>query len=105
MSTVRWSDVRAKRVEAIGEQDIEHEGGASSGRDAQAARADAAPCRSGDGCDGRAVSQIENGELAGIDVVDRSCGVDRLGRADRSPIPDAGHDERMSGTGESARVP
>jgi hypothetical protein len=51
------------------------------------------------------VSQIENGELAGIDVVDRSCGVDRLGRADRSPIPDAGHDERMSGTGESARVP
>ncbi len=79
MSTVRWSDVRAKHVEAIGEAEVE-QGKAGLLTKLRAHRL--AEMRKRRGLTQRQVaqamsvtvgrvSQIENGELAGIDVLDR----------------------------------
>jgi DNA-binding XRE family transcriptional regulator len=79
MSTVRWSDIRGKHVDVIGEQDVEQ------GKTRLLAQVRAH--RLAEMCKRRGltqrqvaqemgvtvgrVSQIENGELAGIDVLDR----------------------------------
>jgi DNA-binding XRE family transcriptional regulator len=79
MSTVRWSDIRDKHIEAIGREDVER----GTSRLISQVRAH----RLGDmrkrrgltqrevaqamGVTVGRVSQIENGELSGIDVLDR----------------------------------
>jgi DNA-binding XRE family transcriptional regulator len=79
MSTVRWSDVRGKHVEAIGEEKVER---GKAGLLAQVRAHRLAEMRKRRGMTQRQVaqamgvtvgrvSQIENGELAGIDVLDR----------------------------------
>jgi DNA-binding XRE family transcriptional regulator len=79
MSTVRWSDVRAKHVEAIGEAEVEL---GKAGLLAKVRAHRLAEMRKRRGLTQRQVagamgvtvgrvSQIENGELAGIDVLDR----------------------------------
>lgn len=79
MSTVRWSDVRGKHVERIGEDEVE-QGKARVLAQVRAHRL--AEMRKRRGLTQRQVaqamgvtvgrvSQIENGELAGIDVLDR----------------------------------
>jgi DNA-binding XRE family transcriptional regulator len=79
MSTVRWSDVRAKHVEAIGEAEVEQ---GKAGLLAKVRAHRLAEMRKRRGLTQRQVaeamgvtvgrvSQIENGELAGIDVLDR----------------------------------
>ena len=79
MSTVRWSDVRAKHVEAIGDAEVEL---GKAGLLAKVRAHRLAEMRKRRGLTQRQVagamgvtvgrvSQIENGELAGIDVLDR----------------------------------
>jgi len=79
MSTVRWTDVRAKHVEAIGEAEVKQ---GKAGLLAQVRAHRLAEMRKRRGLTQRQVaqamgvtvgrvSQIENGELAGIDVLDR----------------------------------
>lgn len=79
MSTVRWSDVRAKHVGAIGEAEVER---GKAGLLAKIRAHRLAEMRKRRGLTQRQVaetmgvtvgrvSQIENGELAGIDVLDR----------------------------------
>ena len=79
MSTVRWSDVRAKHVDAIGEAEVEL---GKAGLLAKVRAHRLAEMRKRRGLTQRQVaeamgvtvgrvSQIENGELAGIDVLDR----------------------------------
>src|SRR5882757_7852172 len=79
MSAVRWSDVRDKHVGAIGEQDVEQ---GKTRLLAQVRAHELAAMRKRRGLTQRQVaqtmgvtvgrvSQIENGELAGIDVLDR----------------------------------
>ena len=79
MSTVRWSDVRGKHVEAIGEAEVEQ---GKAGLLAKVGAHRLAEIRKHRGLTQRGVaeamgvtvgrvSQIENGELAGIDVLDR----------------------------------
>jgi DNA-binding XRE family transcriptional regulator len=79
MSVVRWSDVRDKHVGAIGEQDVER---GKTRLIAQVRAHRLAEMRKRLGLTQRQVaqsmgvtvgrvSQIENGELAGIDVLDR----------------------------------
>ncbi len=79
MSRVRWSDVRDKHLDALGAEDVER------GKERLLARVRAhrlADMRKRRGLTQRQVaqqmgvtvgrvSQIENGELAGIDVLDR----------------------------------
>ncbi|HEY1972525.1 MAG TPA: helix-turn-helix transcriptional regulator [Pseudonocardia sp.] len=79
MSTVRWSDVRHKHVSAAGVEDVE---GGKERLLAQVRAHQLADMRKRRGLTQRQVaqamgvtvgrvSQIENGELAGIDVLDR----------------------------------
>jgi len=79
MSAVRWSEVRDKHVGAIGEQDVEQ---GKTRLLAQVRAHRLAEMRKRRGLTQRQVaqamgvtvgrvSQIENGELAGIDVLDR----------------------------------
>lgn len=79
MSTVRWSDVRSKHVGAVGEREVEQ---GKAGVLAQVRAHRLAEMRRRRGMTQRQVaeamgvtvgrvSQIENGELAGIDVLDR----------------------------------
>jgi DNA-binding XRE family transcriptional regulator len=79
MSTVRWSDIRDKHVEAIGREDVER----GTSRFISQVRAHRlADMRKRRGLTQREVaqamgvtvgrvSQVENGELSGIDVLDR----------------------------------
>lgn len=79
MSTVKWSDVRAKHVEVIGEAEVEQ---GKAGLLAKVRAHRLAEMRKRRGLTQRQVaqamsvtvgrvSQIENGEIAGIDVLDR----------------------------------
>jgi DNA-binding XRE family transcriptional regulator len=79
MSTVRWSDIRDKHVEAIGREDVER---GTSRLLSQVRARRLADMRKRRGLTQREVaqamgvtvgrvSQIENGELSGIDVLDR----------------------------------
>src|SRR5918998_6732676 len=79
MSTVRWSDIRDKHVEAIGREDVER---GTSRLTSQVRVHRLADMRKRRGLTQREVaqtmgvtvgrvSQIENGELSGIDVLDR----------------------------------
>jgi DNA-binding XRE family transcriptional regulator len=79
MSTVRWSDIRDKHIEAIGREDIER---GTSRLISQVRAYRLADMRKRRGLTQREVahamgvtvgrvSQIENGELSGIDVLDR----------------------------------
>ena len=79
MSTVRWSDIRDKHIEVIGREDVER-GTARLISQVRAHRL--ADMRKRRGLTQREVahamgvtvgrvSQIENGELSGIDVLDR----------------------------------
>lgn len=79
MSTVRWSDVRGKHVQTIGETEVER---GKAGLLAQVRAHRLAEMRKRRGFTQRQVaqamgvtvgriSQIENGEIAGIDVLDR----------------------------------
>ena len=79
MSTFRWSDLRGQHVEAIGEQEVER---GKSRLLAQVRAHRLAEMRKRRGLTQRQVAQamgvtvgrvsrIENGELAGIDVLDR----------------------------------
>ena len=78
MSTVRWSDIRDKHVEAIGREDVERgtsrliaQVRAHRLANMQAARPNPARSRPGDGGDHRTGQPDRNGELSGIDVLDR----------------------------------
>ena len=79
MSTVRWSDIRDKHLEAIGRQDVER---GTSRLLSQIRAHRLADMRKQRGLTQRdiaqtmgvtlgRISQIENGELSGIDVLDR----------------------------------
>jgi DNA-binding XRE family transcriptional regulator len=79
MSTVRWSDIRDKHVEAIGHEDVER-GTSRLISQIRAHRLVDMRMRRGVtqrevaqamGVTVGRVSQIENGELSGIDVLDR----------------------------------
>ncbi|MCA1707535.1 MAG: helix-turn-helix domain-containing protein [Actinobacteria bacterium] len=79
MSTVRWSDIRDKHVEAIGREDVER-GTSRLISQVRAHRLNDMRKRRGltqrevaqaMGVTVGRVSQIENGELSGIDVLDR----------------------------------
>ena len=76
MSTVRWSDIRDKHVEAIGREDVERgtsrliaQVRAHRLANMQAARPNPARSRPGDGGDHRTGQPDRNGELSGIDVL------------------------------------
>ena len=79
MSTVRWSDIRDKHIEAIGREDVER-GTSRLISQVRAHRLNDMRKRRGltqrevaqaMGVTVGRVSQIENGELSGIDVLDR----------------------------------
>lgn len=79
MSTVRWSDIRGKHVEGIGRDDVERNASRLSSQVRAHRLADMRKRRGltqrevaqAMGVTVGRVSQIENGELSGIDVLDR----------------------------------